>query len=101
MGKARTQKEHDRINATEYPGTRQMCVDCDTPTGRCEDDAIWTNLAHGPLSEECWDKYRDLDEKAERLDAVIGYLEFTVGLTTENVDFVSEVLALAKGESDG
>ena len=54
-----TQCEHARINAKEYPGTRQLCVRCDQPTGRCEDDSIYLEpeFEHqsslGPLCEEC------------------------------------------------
>ena len=35
------QSEHEAHNAKHYPGTRQMCVECDEPTGRCEDDTLW------------------------------------------------------------
>jgi len=54
-----TQGEHALINAREYPGTRQLCVQCDQPTGRCEDDSIYLEpeFEHqsslGPLCEEC------------------------------------------------
>ena len=30
---ALTPAEHDRINAQSYPGTREMCLVCDEPTG--------------------------------------------------------------------
>ena len=62
MGKAYTQSEHERINAREYPGTRQLCVKCEEPTGRCEDDSIFTEDEVGPLCESCWhetDEYKD------------------------------------------
>jgi hypothetical protein len=56
-----TQCEHARINAREYPGTRQLCVQCDEPTGRCEDDSIYIELENqdslGPLCEECYKEY--------------------------------------------
>jgi len=54
-----TQCEHNKINAREYPGTRQLCVQCDQPTGRCEEDSIYLEpeFEHqsslGPLCEEC------------------------------------------------
>lgn len=51
---ARTQDEHRAINAREYPGTRQLCVRCDAPTDRCEDDAIYTEAGDGPLCPDCW-----------------------------------------------
>ena len=62
----RTQSEHEAINAREYPGTRQLCVDCDEPTERCEDDDLWVwqvtskgGYNYGPLCPECYHKYED------------------------------------------
>ena len=52
-GKAWTQDVHERINATNYPGTRQICVLCDSPTGRCEEDEMY-NGDIGPVCEDCW-----------------------------------------------
>jgi len=68
--KARSQSEHERINAREYPGTRQLCVECDEPTGRCEDDSLeveienyhWGHICthwHGPLCPACYDEMND------------------------------------------
>lgn len=51
-GKALDQDTHLAINAQHYPGTRQLCVECDQPTGRCEDDSIFIG-DRGPLCEEC------------------------------------------------
>ena len=53
MRRAITQAEHRRINAQEYPGTRQLCVVCQQPTERCEEDAIYSDDGHGPLCEDC------------------------------------------------
>ena len=50
-----TQCEHARINAKEYPGTRQLCIDCDQPTGRCEDDSIFYE-DDGPFCIGCYNK---------------------------------------------
>jgi len=36
-GKALDQDSHREIKARRYPGTRQLCVDCDSPTGRCDE----------------------------------------------------------------
>ena len=47
--KALHQHEHEAINAREYPGTRQLCATCDEPTGRCEEDSIFTEDGDGPL----------------------------------------------------
>lgn len=47
-----SQSKHERWNASNYPGTRQLCCDCEQPTGRCEEDAIYFD-DHGPLCEDC------------------------------------------------
>ena len=49
--KAISQSEHEAWNALHYPGTRQLCVMCDEPTERCEDDAMYNDDGQGPL---CW-----------------------------------------------
>ena len=51
---AMTQDAHERWNAQHYPGTRQLCCDCDAETGRCEEDSMYTDEGHGPLCEDCW-----------------------------------------------
>ena len=56
------QSEHERWNASHYPGTRQLCSKCDEPTGRCEDDSIYLEDGTGPLCEECYTLQRS--EKA-------------------------------------
>jgi hypothetical protein len=53
------QDEHERWNATHYPGTGQMCVLCDEPTDRCEEDSIFLEDGSGPLCVDCW---RQTDE---------------------------------------
>lgn len=50
------QDEHEAWNASHYPGTRQICVLCDEPTGRCEEDSICVDSVDGPLCEECYRK---------------------------------------------
>ena len=52
--RALSQSEHERWNARNYPGTRQICVWCDRPTERCEDDAIYLESGKGPLCTECY-----------------------------------------------
>ena len=55
------QDEHEKWNDMNYPGTRQLCCKCDEPTGRCEDDSIYTEDGDGPLCLECWqntDEYK-------------------------------------------
>lgn len=44
--------EHEAWNSHEYPGTLQLCSVCDEPTGRCDEDAIWSGDGE-PLCEEC------------------------------------------------
>ena len=61
MGKAISQATHKKYNTTHYPGTRQMCVRCDTPTGFCEEDALYTDKGYGPLCGKCYDKSREVD----------------------------------------
>ena len=51
---AMDQSAHEKWNATHFPGTLQLCSECGTPTGRCEDDSIWHGDI-GPLCETCWD----------------------------------------------
>lgn len=48
------QSDHERWNASNYPGTRQPCAICDEPTGRCEEDPI-TICDIGPLCEACYE----------------------------------------------
>jgi len=50
--------EHEAWNARHYPGTRQLCCQCDEPTGRCEDDSIYRGDI-GPLCENCRDITED------------------------------------------
>jgi hypothetical protein len=58
---ARYQDEHARINAREYPGTRQLCKRCEQPTDRCEEDAIYLDDdgEEGPLYEDCYHSAAD------------------------------------------
>ena len=51
-----TQSEHEAWNATHYPGTRQLCSECGEPTGRCEDDSIFSPDGE-PLCEYCYDEH--------------------------------------------
>ena len=53
--RALTQCEHERFNASNYPGTRELCCECDEPTGNCEEDNLFID-EQGPLCEECFDE---------------------------------------------
>lgn len=55
------QHEHEAWNAKHYPGTLQMCSICDDPTGRCEDDTIYS-IEGEPLCEDCAENNPDLVE---------------------------------------
>jgi hypothetical protein len=52
--KAMAQDEHESWNSNHYPGTRQLCIKCEQPTGRCEEDALNLDDGTGPLCEECY-----------------------------------------------
>ncbi len=49
---AMSQSDHEKWNASNYPGTRQMCDLCGEPTGFCEEDATWS-VGGEPLCEDC------------------------------------------------
>ena len=55
------QSEHESWNSSHYPGTRQLCVQCEQPTGRCEDDSLYADEDNqiGPLCEDCWKANQD------------------------------------------
>jgi len=48
--------EHEAWNASHYPGTRQICVECGEPTGHCEEDGS-RNDDGEPLCDECAAKH--------------------------------------------
>ncbi len=50
--RALTQDQHACWNASNYPGTRQLCSECESETGRCEEDAVYVG-DRGPLCDEC------------------------------------------------
>ena len=54
--KARTQAEHEAINAREYPGTRELCCECDAPTGRAGvgEDSLYRDDGEGLYCADCW-----------------------------------------------
>jgi hypothetical protein len=52
--RAMTQSEHEMWNASNYPGTRQMCDHCGDETGRCEEDSIYISGGIGPVCESCY-----------------------------------------------
>jgi len=52
-GRALTQCEHESWNRSNYPGTRQICAQCDEPTGRCEEDSL-LNDAGETVCEGCY-----------------------------------------------
>jgi len=49
----RSQSQHKKYNAMHYPGTRQICIICDCPTERCEEDALYIE-DHGPICDGCY-----------------------------------------------
>lgn len=61
--RAMTQCEHERWNASNYPGTKQLCANCNEPTGTCEEDSRSDDNGNGPL---CLDCYRYLTKDADK-----------------------------------
>ena len=56
-----SQSEHGVWNQKHFPGTRQLCTECDRATGRCEDDSLyWDDL--GPLCENCWNERKETSD---------------------------------------
>lgn len=54
--KAITQCEHEAWNSSNYPGTRQLCCECEEPTGNCEEDSLYTESGDGPFCDECFNR---------------------------------------------
>lgn len=59
---AMSQQDHEKWNSKHYPGTRQLCANCDDPTGRCEEDSLCINDSE-PLCEECYGRFADGGEE--------------------------------------
>lgn len=57
--KAMDQSEHRAWNASNWPGTRQLCDLCGDETGRCEEDSIYLDEDSGPVCEQCRDGHRE------------------------------------------
>lgn len=57
---AMSQAAHEEWNASNYPGTRQLCSECGEPTGRCEDDSLFAE-DEGPFCESCFGKKRSAE----------------------------------------
>lgn len=57
---AMSQSAHEDWNSFNYPGTRQLCSECDAETGRCEEDSIYLDEDGeiGPLCEECYEQLK-------------------------------------------
>ena len=60
---AMSQDDHEHWNARHYPGTRQLCILCDEPTGRCEEDELYVD-DEGPLCETCWTERQEREPDA-------------------------------------
>lgn len=55
-----TQAEHEAWNTRNYPGTRQLCCECEEPTGRCEEDSLICECGAGPFCEDCLIRHGDV-----------------------------------------
>ncbi len=40
------QFQHDKINAVQFPGTRQICSVCGEPTDKCEEDGYFDSTGY-------------------------------------------------------
>ena len=72
--RAMTQCEHGEWNANNYPGTLEICIKWDEPTGNCEEDnilddsgephchdcAIGAGLLEATYNHDDWQRLRDL-----------------------------------------
>ena len=56
-----TPSQHEAWNASNYPGTRQLCAECGEPTGRCREDSLYTDEGKGPLCDVCYEEIRSDD----------------------------------------
>lgn len=59
--KALSQSEHEEWNSRNYPGTREMCAMCDTPTGNCGEDSNYDEDGN-PLCWECYSGIQGIDD---------------------------------------
>ncbi len=59
---ALTQDEHETWNSDNYPGTLELCVLCDEPTGNCEEDNIFLDDETGPVCSACYEIKRPVDD---------------------------------------
>jgi hypothetical protein len=61
--RALSQDHHAAWNASNYPGTRQLCADCEAPTGRCEEDELTTeDRPDEPLCEDCYEAHKETQD---------------------------------------
>ena len=77
--RALTQDEHEKWNASNYPGTLQICVECDSATGRCEEDEILNDEGE-PICEGCCEEVAaknkaDYDKEIDKLDRDLEKME--------------------------
>lgn len=59
------QHEHGRWNASNHPGTQQICVICDCATERCEEDSIHTEDGEGPFCNECCSSHPENEDRTD------------------------------------
>ena len=56
--RALSQDEHERWNSYNYPGTKQICIMCNEPTGNCEEDSIYSEDGE-PICSECYKEHEE------------------------------------------
>ena len=64
---AMSQSDHENWNRSNYPGTLQLCSLCESPTGRCEDDTLWS-ADEEPLCEDCWEEAEETERRERERD---------------------------------
>ena len=61
---AMSQDDHVKWNSQNYPGTRELCSNCEEPTGNCEEDSLTTD-DFKTLCAKCWEEYQARKEANE------------------------------------
>ena len=58
LPRALSQSDHERINSLGFPGTRELCCECDEPTGNAGagDGSLFTDDGEGPFCGPCHDE---------------------------------------------
>jgi hypothetical protein len=61
---AMSQSDHEEWNSRNYPGTREICCECNQPTGNCGEDSHFDNDGD-PYCYECATRAGIIDDAGE------------------------------------